>query len=62
MIAHHTGPSLLHGTVTALVETNVNWQNFTFRDKWESLLQRCYASLQFPYLNLLLKFGSPDML
>ena len=33
----------LHGTVTALVETNVNWRNFTFHDKWESLLQRCYV-------------------
>ena len=29
----------LGGTVTALAETNVNWQNFNFHDKWETLLQ-----------------------
>ena len=28
----------LGGTVTDLSETNVNWQNFNFHDKWETLL------------------------
>ena len=39
----------LGGTVTALAETNVNWQNFNFRDKWETLLQQSYASLHFSH-------------
>ena len=26
----------LGGTVTTLAETNVNWQNFNFHDKWET--------------------------
>ena len=37
------------GTVTALAETNVNWKNFTFRDNWETLLQRSYSSLHFSH-------------
>lgn len=39
----------LGGTVTALAETNVNWQNFNFCDKWETLLQQSYASLHFSH-------------
>ena len=30
----------LNGTVTALAETNVNWNNFKFRDDWGALLQQ----------------------
>jgi hypothetical protein len=39
----------LGGTVTAPAETNVNGQNFIFRDKWETLLQQSYAFLQFSH-------------
>jgi hypothetical protein len=39
----------LNGTVTALAETNVNWNNFKFCDEWESLLQQSYASLHFAH-------------
>ena len=39
----------LDGTVTALVEINVNWQNFHFHDKRETLLQQSYAFLQFSH-------------
>ena len=39
----------LGGAVTALAETNVNWQNFNFRDKWETLLQQSYPSLHFSH-------------
>jgi hypothetical protein len=39
----------LNGTVTTLAETNVNWNNFKFRDAWESLLQQSYASLHFAH-------------
>ena len=39
----------LQGTVTALAETNVNWKNFTFRDNWETLLQRSYSTLHFSH-------------
>ena len=39
----------LGGTVTALAETNVNWQNFNFHDKWETLMQQSYASLHFSH-------------
>ena len=37
----------LDGSVTALVETNVNWNNFKFQDDWEALLQQSYTSLYF---------------
>ena len=33
----------LNGTLIALAETNVNWNNFKFRDAWEALLQQSYA-------------------
>jgi hypothetical protein len=39
----------LNGTVTALTETNVNWNNFKFHDAWEALLQQSYASLHFAH-------------
>jgi hypothetical protein len=39
----------LQGTVTALAETNVNWKTFTFRDNWETLLQRSYSTLHFSH-------------
>ena len=39
----------LQSTVTALAETDVNWKNFTFRDNWETLLQRSYSTLHFSH-------------
>ena len=39
----------LNGTVTALAETNENWNNFKFHDEWEALLQQSYASLHFAH-------------
>ena len=39
----------LNGTVTALAETNVNWNNFKFCDDWEALLQQIYVSLHFKH-------------
>ena len=39
----------MKGIVTALAETNVNWKIFKFRDNWEALLQRSYASLHFSH-------------
>ena len=38
----------LGGTVAALAETNVNWRNFNFCDKWESLLHKAMHPFTFP--------------
>ena len=35
--------------LTAICESNVNWQNASFRDHWESTLQRRYSELQFSH-------------
>ena len=39
----------LQGTMSAFVETNINWKNFTFQDRWETLLQCSYITLQFSH-------------
>ena len=39
----------LGGHITGISESNVNWRNYIFRDQWEAILQRNYATLHFSH-------------
>ena len=39
----------LQGTMSAFAETKINWKNFTLQDRWETLLQHSYTTLQFSH-------------
>ena len=39
----------LQATLIGICESNVNWRNFTFRDQWESGLQRQHVEMQFAH-------------
>ena len=35
----------LQVTMSSFAETNINWKNFTFQNRWETFLQRIYTTL-----------------
>ena len=37
----------LQGHLTGMSETNVNWKNYTFRNRWEQRLMKGYTELKF---------------
>ena len=37
----------LRGNLTGMCETNVNWRNYTFRDKWETKISRGLTDMRF---------------
>lgn len=38
---------ILQGQLTGMSETNINWKNYTFQDRWEERLIKCYTELKF---------------
>ena len=39
----------LRGHLTGMCETNVNWRNYIFRDKWETKMSRGHTDMRFSH-------------